>query len=225
MEQNIAEFEYLALVINYNDFLGRTILKKEYFENKNSVMFNIIKTEYDKHKVLTLAELANYKNFNIDYFTELLVNNPYPALRETQFKLLEKKIIEQFKDRALKKVIVGYNGNQEEFYKITDKIRELNVEENEYITSEDMISTLEEEQSQVKLGFMDLDNALYISQNDFVIIAGGTGTGKTTFALNLLSNLSKDYQCVYFNMEMSKKLYTKDCRLLKLEFTLESLII
>lgn len=205
MEQNIAEFEYLALVINYNEFLGRTILKKEYFENKNKVLFEILKTEYDKNKVLTLAELSNYKNFNIDYYTELMVSNQYNSSKELQFKILEKKIIEQFKDRALKKVIEKYNGNQEEFYKLTDKIRELNIEENEYITSEDMIKTLEEEQSQVKLGFMDLDNALYISQNDFVIIAGGTGTGKTTFALNLLSNLSKEYQCVYFNMEMSKK--------------------
>ena len=68
-----------------------------------------------------------------------------------------------------------------------------------------MIKTLEEENSQIKLGFTDLDKALYISQNDFVVLAGGTGTGKTTFALNLLSNLSKEYQCVYFNMEMSKK--------------------
>ena len=33
MKQNIAEFEYLALIVNYNEFLDKTILKKEYFEN------------------------------------------------------------------------------------------------------------------------------------------------------------------------------------------------
>lgn len=205
MEYNIAEFEYLALVINYNEFLGRTILKKEYFEKKNSILFNIVKTEYDKSKALVIAQLVLYKNFDIDYYTELLTANNYHSSREMQFKILEKKIIEQFKDRILKKVILNYNGNQEEFYKIIDRIRELNIEENEYITSKDMLNTLEEEQSQIKLGFTDLDRALYISQNDFIIIAGGTGTGKTTFALNLLSNLSKEYQCIYFNMEMAKK--------------------
>lgn len=205
MEQNIAEYEYLALVINYNDLLKRTIIKKEYFENKNKVLFEIITKEYKKNNALVLAELVKYNNFDLDYYIELLENNLYSTSREKQFKILEKQIIENFKSRQLKRTIELFSGNIDEFYKQIDKIRELNIEENEYITAEDMINTLEEKNSQVKLGFSDLDKALYISQNDFVILAGGTGTGKTTFALNLLSNLSKEYQCVYFNMEMSKK--------------------
>lgn len=205
MEQNIAEYEYLALVINYNDFLKRTIIKKEYFEGKDKILFEIITKEYKKNNALVLAQLIKYNNFDLDYYMELLENNLYNSSREKQFKILEKQIIENFKNRQLKRTIELYSGNIDEFYKRIDKIRELNIEENEYITAEDMINTLEEENSQVKLGFSDLDRALYISQNDFVILAGGTGTGKTTFALNLLSNLSKKYQCVYFNMEMSKK--------------------
>lgn len=204
-EQNIAEFEFLAFVINYNEYLKRTILKKEYFNSKNKIMFEIILNEYQKNGVLTISQLSENKNFNIEYFTELLDGNIYNFNNEAQFKLLEKKIIENFKDRQLKNIINLYSGDIESFYKQIDKIRELNIEENEYITAEDMINTLEEENSQIKLGFTDLDKALYISQNDFVVLAGGTGTGKTTFALNLLSNLSKEYQCVYFNMEMSKK--------------------
>lgn len=205
MEQNIAEYEYLALVINYNDFLKRTIIKKEYFEGKDKILFEIITKEYKKNNALVLAELIKYNNFDLDYYMELLENNLYNSSREKQFKILEKQIIENFKSRQLKRTIELFSGNIDEFYKQIDKIRELNIEENEYITAEDMINTLEEKNSQVKLGFSDLDKALYISQNDFVILAGGTGTGKTTFALNLLSNLSKEYQCVYFNMEMSKK--------------------
>ena len=205
MEQNIAEYEYLALVINYNDLLKRTIIKKEYFEGKDKILFEIIIKEYKKNNALVLAELVKYNNFDLDYYMELLENNLYSTSREKQFKILEKQIIENFKSRQLKRTIELFSGNTDEFYKQIDKIRELNIEENEYITAEDMINTLEEENSQVKLGFSDLDKALYISQNDFVILAGGTGTGKTTFALNLLSNLSKEYQCVYFNMEMSKK--------------------
>lgn len=205
MEQNIAEYEYLALVINYNDLLKRTIIKKEYFEGKDKILFEIIIKEYKKNNALVLAELVKYNNFDLDYYIELLQNNLYSTSREKQFKILEKQIIENFKSRQLKRTIELFSGNIDEFYKQIDKIRELNIEENEYITAEDMINTLEEKNSQIKLGFSDLDKALYISQNDFVILAGGTGTGKTTFALNLLSNLSKEYQCVYFNMEMSKK--------------------
>lgn len=211
MHQGTAEYEYLALIINYNDFLDRTILKKEYFTNKNAIMFDILIKEYNKHKALNVTQLITYNNFDIDYFMELFDANIYQSSRETQFKILEKQVIEDFKDRKIKEIIKAYK-NQEEFYKAVDKIKMLNIEENEYITSEDMLKVLEDEQSFIKLGFTDVDNYLHIAQNDFVILAGGTGTGKTTFALNLLSNLSREYQCVYFNMEMSKKtLYKRLC--------------
>lgn len=207
-----AEYEFLALVINYNDFLGKTILKKEYFEGKNKIMFDILITEYSKNRSLVVSELIKYKNFDCNYFMELLESNIYNSSREMKFKVLEKQIIEDFKSRQIKKLIEVYNGDNDIFFKNLDNIRNLNVEENDYIKATDVVDTLSEEKSQVKLGFTMLDSSLYISENDFVIIAGGTGTGKTTFALNLLSNLSKEYQCVYFNMEMSKKtLYKRLC--------------
>ena len=212
MEQNTAEYEYLALVINYNDLLKKTILKKEYFEGKDKILFDIIKTEYNKNGSLTVSELVKYNNFDCNYFAELLNANLYHSSKELKFKLFEKQIIENFKSRQIKKIISMYQGDNDSFFKEIEKIKNLNIEENEYIKALDVANTLREENAQVKLGFGDLDKNLYISQNDFVVLAGGTGTGKTTFALNLLSNLSKEYQCVYFNMEMSKKtLYKRLC--------------
>ena len=212
MEQNTAEYEYLALIINYNEFLEKTILRKEYFEGKERVMFEILTTEYQKNKSLVVSELIKYKQFDTNYFVELLNGNLYNSSRELKFKLFEKQIIENFKSRQLKKIISTYKGDNENFFSEVEKIKNLNIEENEYIKAIDVANTLEEECSQIKLGFADLDKALYISENDFIVLAGGTGTGKTTFALNLLSNLSKEYQCVYFNMEMSKKtLYKRLC--------------
>ena len=212
MEQNTAEYEYLALVINYNDLLKKTILKKEYFEGKDKILFDIIKTEYNKNGSLTVSELVKYNNFDCNYFAELLNANLYHSSKELKFKLFEKQIIENFKNRQIKKIISMYQGDNDSFFKEIEKIKNLNIEENEYIKALDVANTLREENAQVKLGFGDLDKNLYISQNDFVVLAGGTGTGKTTFALNLLSNLSKEYQCVYFNMEMSKKtLYKRLC--------------
>lgn len=41
-----------------------------------------------------------------------------------------------------------------------------------------------------------------LKENDFVVIAGTTGSGKSGFALNLLEDLSADYKCLYFNLEM-----------------------
>ena len=177
MKQNIAEFEYLALIVNYNEFLDKTILKKEYFEGKNRIMFEILVAEYSKNKSLVISELVKYKNFDSVYFVELLNGNVYNTSKELKFKLFEKQIIENFKDREIKKIIGLYSGDSEKFFKEIENIKKLNVEENEYIIAEDVAKTLEEECSQVKLGFGDLDKSLYISENDFVILAGGTGTG------------------------------------------------
>lgn len=212
MKQNTVEFEFLALIVNYNDFLGRTILKKEYFEGRNRIMFDILITEYNKNNSLVVSELIKYKNFDCIYFSELLNGNIYNSSKEINFKLFEKQIIDDFKQRQIKNIINLYSGDNERFFEQIETIKKINVEENEYIKAIDVANTLEEEQIQIKLGFRDLDKSLYISENDFIILAGGTGTGKTTFALNLLSNLSKEYQCVYFNMEMSKRtLYKRLC--------------
>lgn len=212
MQQNTAEFEFLALVINYNEFLERTILKKEYFEGRNKVMFQILMEEYQKNRSLVVSELVKYKNFDCVYFMELLDGNLYNSSRETNFKLFEKQIIDNFKQKQIKNLIKTYSGDNEKFFQQIEEIKKINVEENEYIKADDVANTLYEKSAQIKLGFTALDSNLYIAENDLVILAGGTGTGKTTFALNLLSNLSKEYQCVYFNMEMSKKtLYKRLC--------------
>ena len=100
-----AEYEYLALVINYNDFLGRTIIKKEYFEGKDRLLFDIMMKEYQKSKDLVISELVKYSNFDINYYIELLNNNLYSSSRENKFKILEKQIIENFKSRQLKQII------------------------------------------------------------------------------------------------------------------------
>ena len=123
MKQNTTEFEYLALIVNYNDFLGKTILKKEYFEGKDKIMFDILITEYNKNNSLVISELIKYKNFDCVYFSELIDGNIYNSSKEIQFKLFEKQIIENFKNRQIKKIISMYQGDNDSFFKEIEKIR------------------------------------------------------------------------------------------------------
>ena len=58
-------------------------------------------------------------------------------------------------------------------------------------------------------------------RNNRIIVTGNCG--KTAFALNLLDNLSDKYQCVYFNMEMSKNVLYKRLVALKTGVTLMEL--
>lgn len=209
--------EYLALVINYPELLSKTILKAEYFEGKDRVMFEIIYNFYQKNNCLIISDLAKINDFDIDYFVELQENNLYTNSKSIKFKKLEQDIIEQYKIRKLneyKNSIPEIRTSEDisNFFKGIENIKEIKVLENSNITTEKMLGILMEEKSQVKLGFTDLDRILIIEQNDFVVVAGGTGSGKSSLALNLLSNLSKEYQCVYFNMEMPEKtLYKRLC--------------
>ena len=206
-----AEYEYLILVANYPYLLDRTILKEEYFSNEYRRMFSIFKEEKSKSEDFVIENLFKYKNFNIDLYTDLISNNMYYSTKETKFIELEKTIIRNYQKRKYDEVIKKYNGNPDDLYKQLTEVNEIDLNENEYIKAEDMVNNLARSNQKLLLGYGILDKGLNLSRNDLLIIAGGTGTGKTAFALNILSQMSKkeEYQLVYFNMEMSKTILYK----------------
>ena len=208
--QDISESEYLALVTNYPYLLKKTIIKPNFFSNaKNKTLFEILLTEIQKADDFVIGNLVKYKNFDNNYFIEIMQSNMWNSNREVKFKELEKNLIESFKQRAYQHYVTNFDGDRNKLYEQLTKINEINYFESEYLKAEEIYNSISEQKQQIKLGFSDLDYALNLSQNDLMILAGGTGTGKTAFCLNLLSNLSKDYQCIYFNMEMGKSVLYK----------------
>lgn len=206
------ENEYLSLIINYPELLERNILIDEYFQDLPKMMFQILIEEYKKSKVFILEKLFEYNNFDFAYYTGLLTSNIYTSTREIKFEELQKEIISKYKKRKYKEIIESYDGDYEENYKELGKLTEINYQENSYITYDDVIEMLKHKNKRINLGYNNLDFNLNLSENDMLILAGGTGGGKTAYALNLLLKLSKDYQCIYFNMEMSKNiLYKRLC--------------
>lgn len=207
---NLLEFETLSLICNFPYMLETTLLEEKHFlEPKLKMMFQILKEEHKKNKEFIIANLADHKNFDIELFVELLDSNLHYSDKDVKIKELEKEIINNYKKEEYKKLITAFDGNCEELYENLTKLNQIDMNENEYIKAKDIYTTLNEKKEQVKLGFPYLDQALNLSETDLLILAGGTGTGKTAFALNLLDNLSDKYQCVYFNMEMSKNVLYK----------------
>ena len=87
------------------------------------------------------------------------------------------------------------------------QINQLGTVKQENITEEDLKKCLNSDNKTIKgLGLPRLEACLKMKEHDFMVIsASGTGGGKTALALNMLSELSKHYQCVYFNMEMAEE--------------------
>ena len=209
MNNETLEYELLALIINYPELLERNILKKEYFFGQDQILFNAILTEYKKHKVLLVENLSKYSGFNLEYYFQLQTDNLWNTNKEIKFEELQKGIIDKYKRRRFKEITDTYNGNYEKTIQDLEKLLEINYQENSYINSEDVINSLFNEKRQLKLGYEEFDKDLNLSQNDLLIIGAGSGTGKTAFALNLLLKLCENYQCIYFNMEMSKDILYK----------------
>lgn len=223
MNNETLEYELLALIINYPELLERNILKKEYFFGQDQILFNAILTEYKKHKVLLVENLSKYSGFNLEYYFQLQTDNLWNTNKEIKFEELQKGIIDKYKRRRFKEITDTYNGNYEKTIQDLERLLEINYQENSYINSEDVINSLFNEKRQLKLGYEEFDKDLNLSQNDLLIIGAGSGTGKTAFALNLLLKLCEDYQCIYFNMEMSKDILYKRLIAIKTGISLKDL--
>lgn len=222
--QNTLEFEILSLIVNYPYMLDNTILQDKYFlDSKSKIMFNILKKEHDSNKEFIIKRLSDYKDFDYNYYADLLDGNLHYSNRDQKIKELEKELILQYKQNEYKKLTLSFDGNCDELYENLTKLNEIDVNEKEYIKAIDIYKSLSERKEQIKIGYPYIDYALNLSETDLLILAGGTGTGKTAFALNLLNNLSDKYQCVYFNMEMSKSILYKRLVSLKTEITLQEL--
>ena len=223
MNNETLEYELLALIINYPELLERNILKKEYFFGQDQILFNAILTEYKKHKVLLVENLSKYNGFNLEYYFQLQTDNLWNTNKEIKFEELQKGIIDKYKRRRFKEITDTYSGNYEKTIQDLEKLLEINYQENSYINSEDVINSLFNEKRQLKLGYEEFDKDLNLSQNDLLIIGAGSGTGKTAFALNLLLKLCENYQCIYFNMEMSKDILYKRLIAIKTGISLKDL--
>ena len=223
MNNETLEYELLALIINYPELLERNILKKEYFFGQDQILFNAILTEYKKHKVLLVENLSKYSGFNLEYYFQLQTDNLWNTNKEIKFEELQKGIIDKYKRRRFKEITDTYSGNYEKTIQDLEKLLEINYQENSYIKSEDVINSLFNEKRQLKLGYEEFDKDLNLSQNDLLIIGAGSGTGKTAFALNLLLKLNENYQCIYFNMEMSKDILYKRLIAIKTGISLKDL--
>ena len=223
MNNETLEYELLALIINYPELLERNIFKKEYFFGQDQILFNAILTEYKKHKVLLVENLSKYSGVNLEYYFQLQTDNLWNTNKEIKFEELQKGIIDKYKRRRFKEITDTYSGNYEKTIQDLEKLLEINYQENSYINSEDVINSLFNEKRQLKLGYEEFDKDLNLSQNDLLIIGAGSGTGKTAFALNLLLKLCEDYQCIYFNMEMSKDILYKRLIAIKTGISLKDL--
>ena len=162
-------------------------------ENRDNEMLQILSTD---------------EQIDTNIIMEIIQGNPLEQIGAILSK--EGTIIQAHKEELLrmeyKKLEDGLQ-SIEDYSKNVNQINQLGTVKQENITEEDLKKCLNSDNKTIRgLGLPRLEACLKMKEHDFMVIsASGTGGGKTALALNLLSELSKHYQCVYFNMEMAEE--------------------
>ena len=206
------ENEYLALLLNKNDLFNFIQVKPEYLyfaENKKILKYSI--ECFENWNCINLEKIIEkHKDFNVEYFVELMCDTFYHnnAWKE-QFQLSEESIIKFYKEDIVKwcndKLQRG-EINYDEFMKKMNKLDNIILVDNTpELTAKEIIENIKIENARVNFNnFPKMNNYLKMVQGDFLIIGATTGAGKSGLMLNLMNDLMTGFQCIYFNMEMSK---------------------
>lgn len=206
------ESEFLALVLNKPEVVDLLQIKPKWLkkqENKKILEYAI--ECYKNNKVITPGLIMQvHKDFDADYYIDLFTNeNWYPTAWKQQLEVSQESILKFYKEdiikslnEKLKQGTIAYDY----FMESMNKINEYQLLENATeLSKKEILDSINEEKARINLNkFTKLNNTLKLVQGDFLIIGATTGAGKSGLMINLMADLMNTYQCIYFNMEMSK---------------------
>lgn len=217
------ENEFMSLLLNRNELFGITQVRPQYLINPgNAKLFEYAKECYEEYGIVNPVKIVEkHKDANIQLMCELIFETfHYENAWKEQLKVAEESIVKFYKEdivNALNKKLEKKEITYDVFMK---KMKELDdielIKGSTTIDKEELITNINTEMVEIKLKkFNKLNNYLKLVQGDFLIIGATTGAGKSGFMLNLMNDLMDRYQCIYFNMEMSKSTIYK--RLISIE--------
>lgn len=202
--ENIKDIDTLSITKEYlKDF---TVQGEKY--NFKYIFERIEQIHKENRDKELLLELVNDELIGKDKLVQLVNGNTFEKL--ASIKEMERIIIQAHKEDLLKEAYNKLKNGECDINKYAETVKQINqlgTVKQENITEEDLKKCLNSDNKTIKgLGLPRLEACLKMKEHDFMVIsASGTGGGKTALALNMLSELSKHYQCVYFNMEMAEE--------------------
>lgn len=194
-------------------FKELVITEEHLLTDKAKLILKLFKIQYDQLKTIDMhlldyspinlsdSQKSDILNYLVDALDELVTFSNFAYYQEQVFKeYISRLILNEIKKFEDKKI------TEEDLLNNIQDIgnKSLNVIENQKNEKEvyDLISS---KNKNISFRFSNLSKASNIQEHDLVVIAARPGIGKTGFALNLIENLSDNYKCLYFNMEMSEK--------------------
>ncbi len=207
------EKEFLSILVLKSDIVFDLLqIKPNYLSNSrySGIMKAIIEI-YEKYKIVDIAQIAvNCKIVSVQELCEIIDDEYVPILNvKRQFMACQVTILENHKKRVIENLFKKLkNGDIDSviYLEKMSKISEINIRnDTNVLTKEEINQNISSEKIRIKLNnFPTLDKMLKLVQQDFLLIGASTGVGKSSLLLNFMNDLMDRYQCIYFNMEMSK---------------------
>lgn len=203
-KQADVQAECIGTLSLYPELFQHSVLKAEYFTKGYAEIYAAMNQCYRKSKALLTADLMRYKGFNIDLYMSCTETGFSKDIN--RFRRVQQVVIDRYKERCIKQLSDDLRANTitlSEYDSEYRKIIDLHTEETSRVTADDLIDACKGDKKNIFFHrFRHLGGLMKLKENDFVIVAGVTGGGKSGLALNLLEDLSADYRCLYFNLEM-----------------------
>lgn len=203
----------IGLILADYRLIDRLLLSENYFTNPKLIkLLSAMKGEYKKfHKFDLVGLVSEHQELfqgkdaiTIEYLTNIMqlgIQSHFEYYQENLFRIHIKKLlllaIEKFKANQM---------TQDELLDYIHEIEQqsLNSKLNK-LTKEQIYNLVMQKKNRIIFRFEKLTKAANIQEHDLIVIAARPGVGKTGFALNVLENLSENYNCIYFNMEMTEQ--------------------
>lgn len=223
------ECELLALILNKNEVIDLLQIKSNYLcDKKNQKILKYVIECYEEKKSVLPIEIANkHSDFDLIYYFELYTDFFWEKNNwRSQLDNSQKLIIEYYKEDYIKFLNEKLKNGKIKYEEFMQKIKELDelqlFDETNELKKQDMIECINEQKARINVtNFNKLNNILKLVQGDFLIIGATTGAGKSGLMLNLMNDLMNTYQCIYFNMEMSKSTIYKRMVSIKAQIKVE----
>lgn len=210
VSMNNYQDDLIGMFLTKPELLDITILKPQFFDKKHRIIFNAVRKSYHENKTIILEDIISQKDVDID----LVVACASSTATTANFEYFQDYAIKEFKKKAViatSKRLKDGEIDLDEYYKTVNDYSMLGSSSSTKLSKDILIESISKHKKNIKFDkFTILEKKLNLKENDFVILAGGTGVGKSALALNLMDDLSKNYPCVYFNLEMvSEELYQR----------------
>lgn len=210
------ETDVIRFVAHDLKLLDQVNLKGDYFRNQlNGRFYDFLK----EHKQIDyIAMLKSFSSEESELFVDLVYSCDYAESGKFFVMSYAETIIEDYKKRQTNNLIDMFKNNVIDYSKYYHELMKLNnisvVSQVNKLTEEQINEIISEENKYIKINrFEYLSVSLKLNLTDVVTVAGISGFGKSAFLLNIYQSLSQDmsnnFKCHYFNLEVSPKAMIK----------------